>query len=306
MAAPNTPDPRDAAASTVDETTAGIPASANANATATAPTTAPGAVAARLTGLTKTYYKPDGSVLVEALRGLDLVIPRGEYIAIMGASGSGKSTLMNLLGCLDRPTSGRYELDGKAVEKLGDDELSRVRGEKIGFVFQAFNLLPRLSVRANVALPLAYHGSPPADADDRVSRALQRHRELVTARGLLPKRGDHLLLFVPEREETDQDPRQGAELVGARFERAQRLRVSRVDAPRQALEREEQPTSLQVDQAEQRQQARDEYQRPALGLNLFEGGEPREQACAEELGNRTPVDAVEREEHRDLARARGG
>jgi putative ABC transport system ATP-binding protein len=174
MAAPNTPDPRDAAASTVDETTAGIPASANANAnaTATAPTTAPGAVAARLTGLTKTYYKPDGSVLVEALRGLDLVIPRGEYIAIMGASGSGKSTLMNLLGCLDRPTSGRYELDGKAVEKLGDDELSRVRGEKIGFVFQAFNLISELTITENVEIPLLYQGIPAAERRRRAVESL--------------------------------------------------------------------------------------------------------------------------------------
>ncbi|MFZ4749400.1 MAG: ABC transporter ATP-binding protein [Phycisphaerales bacterium] len=144
--------------------------------TAVAARATPGAgdrpVAARLTGLTKTYFKPDGSVLVEALRGLDLVIPRGEYIAIMGASGSGKSTLMNLLGCLDRPTSGRYELDGKAVEKLGDDELSRVRGEKIGFVFQAFNLISELTITENVEIPLLYQGIPAAERRARAIESL--------------------------------------------------------------------------------------------------------------------------------------
>lgn len=126
--------------------------------------------AARLSGLTKTYFKPDGSVLVEALKGIDLEIPRGQYIAIMGASGSGKSTLMNLLGCLDRPTAGRYELDGKAVESIGDDELSRVRGEKIGFVFQAFNLISELSITENVEIPLLYQGIP---ASERRKRAIE-------------------------------------------------------------------------------------------------------------------------------------
>lgn len=128
--------------------------------------------AARLTGIKKTYFKPDGSVLVEALRSLDLVIPRGEYIAIMGASGSGKSTLMNILGCLDRPTAGRYELDGEAVESLGDDALSRVRGQKIGFVFQAFNLISELTITENVEIPLLYQGIPAAERKQRAVESL--------------------------------------------------------------------------------------------------------------------------------------
>jgi putative ABC transport system ATP-binding protein len=131
-------------------------------------TTSTASPAARLTRITKTYFKPDGSVLVEALRGLDLEIPRGQYIAIMGASGSGKSTLMNILGCLDRPTAGRYELDGRAVESLDDDELSRVRGQKIGFVFQAFNLISELTITENVEIPLLYQG---ISANDRRARA---------------------------------------------------------------------------------------------------------------------------------------
>lgn len=129
--------------------------------------------AARLTGIRKTYYKPDGSVLVDALKGLDLVIPRGEYIAIMGASGSGKSTLMNILGCLDRPTAGVYELDGARVESLDDDELSRVRGQKIGFVFQAFNLISELSIAENVEIPLLYRGISAAERRDRAIESLR-------------------------------------------------------------------------------------------------------------------------------------
>lgn len=129
--------------------------------------------AARLRGIRKTYLKPDGSVLVEALRGLDLVIPRGEYVAIMGASGSGKSTLMNILGCLDRPSSGVYELDGAQVESLGDDELSRVRGQKIGFVFQAFNLISELSIAENVEIPLLYRGIPATERRDRAAESLK-------------------------------------------------------------------------------------------------------------------------------------
>ncbi|MFM7051149.1 MAG: ABC transporter ATP-binding protein [Planctomycetota bacterium] len=128
--------------------------------------------AARLLGISKTYFKPDGSVLVEALKPLDLVIPRGEYVAIMGASGSGKSTLMNILGCLDRPTAGRYELDGDAVETLGDDALSRVRGQKIGFVFQAFNLIHELTIAENVEIPLLYRGMPRHERRDRALEAL--------------------------------------------------------------------------------------------------------------------------------------
>ncbi len=114
--------------------------------------------AARLRDIRKIYYKPDGSVLVEALRGVDLDIPQGQYLAIMGASGSGKSTIMNLLGCLDRPTSGGYELDGINVEAMEDAALSKVRGEKIGFVFQAFNLISELTIVENVEIPLLYRG----------------------------------------------------------------------------------------------------------------------------------------------------
>lgn len=118
------------------------------------------AVVADLRGISKIYYKPDGSVLVEALRGVDLKIGAGEYAAIMGASGSGKSTLMNILGCLDRPTRGEYHLDGKDVARMEDDELSRVRGRKIGFVFQAFNLISELTTVENVEVPLFYQGMP--------------------------------------------------------------------------------------------------------------------------------------------------
>ncbi|MHC5023388.1 MAG: ABC transporter ATP-binding protein [Planctomycetota bacterium] len=113
---------------------------------------------AELQGITKTYFKPDGSVLVEALRGVDVRIRPGEYIAIMGASGSGKSTMMNILGCLDKPTEGAYLLEGRDVSSMADDELSRVRGRTIGFVFQAFNLISELTIVENVEVPLFYRG----------------------------------------------------------------------------------------------------------------------------------------------------
>jgi putative ABC transport system ATP-binding protein len=121
-------------------------------------------------GLTKTYTL--GEVTVNALQGVALTIDRGSFVAIMGASGSGKSTLMNLLGCLDRPTSGRYWLDGVPVEGLDRDQLAEIRNQKIGFVFQNFNLLPRLSAMENVQLPLLYKSGETGDADERARRVL--------------------------------------------------------------------------------------------------------------------------------------
>jgi len=108
--------------------------------------------------LTKIYQK--GKIKIPALRGIDLQIQEGEFVAIMGPSGSGKSTLMNLIGCLDKPTSGKYFLDGLEVTKKPDRYLAKIRGRKIGFVFQSFNLLPRYTALANVALPLIYLGWP--------------------------------------------------------------------------------------------------------------------------------------------------
>lgn len=121
----------------------------------------------------KIYYKADGSVLVEALRGVDLRIPEGQYLAIMGSSGSGKSTMMNILGCLDRPTLGQYLLDGTATESMPDSEISAMRGRKIGFIFQAFNLIPELTIRENVEVPLFYQGAPPAERHARAVEALE-------------------------------------------------------------------------------------------------------------------------------------
>ena len=121
--------------------------------------------------VTKTYSL--GDVKVEALRGVSFTIARGEYVAIMGPSGSGKSTLMNLLGCLDRPTTGRYRLDGTDVSTLGDDQLAAIRLKKLGFVFQGFNLLARTSALKNVALPLFYAGLSSRDRNAAAAAQLK-------------------------------------------------------------------------------------------------------------------------------------
>ena len=120
--------------------------------------------------LRKTYQI--GDQVVHALDGLDLDIARNEYVALMGPSGSGKSTLMNMLGCLDSPTSGRYVLNGQDVSALDDDALADIRNREIGFVFQTFNLLPRYSALENVALPMIYAGIPREQRETRASEVL--------------------------------------------------------------------------------------------------------------------------------------
>ena len=121
--------------------------------------------------LTRVYEL--GGVLVRALDGVSLTIADGEFLAIMGPSGSGKTTLMNLLGCLDTPSSGSYELDGEAVDGLDDDQLAGIRGRKIGFVFQSYNLLPRVPALDQVALPLLYLGVPARERRELARVALE-------------------------------------------------------------------------------------------------------------------------------------
>jgi putative ABC transport system ATP-binding protein len=116
-----------------------------------------------ITGLTKVYGEDDAAV--HALAGVDVQVERGEFVAIMGHSGSGKSTLMNIVGCLDRPTDGQYFLDGRDVSQMSKNELADVRNEKLGFIFQSFNLLPRLSALSNVMLPMLYNADDVSDEE---------------------------------------------------------------------------------------------------------------------------------------------
>ena len=130
-----------------------------------------------LQNICKTYYI--GDIAVPALKGISLTIAQGEFIALMGASGSGKSTLMNILGCLDRPTSGEYRLDGQEISRLSADERALLRNHRIGFVFQNFNLLPRTSALDNVTMPLSYS---PENLPERQSQ--QRAVEMLNRVGL--------------------------------------------------------------------------------------------------------------------------
>lgn len=140
----------------------------------------------RTEDLWKTYQMGDSEV--HALQGVSFEIARNEYVAIMGPSGSGKSTLMNLIGCLDSPSRGRYWLNGKLVSEMQDDELARIRNREIGFVFQTFNLLPRATALHNVELPLVYSGVSPRERLQRAQQAL----EMVELAGRLEHKPNEL------------------------------------------------------------------------------------------------------------------
>src|SRR6201997_3249473 len=145
-------------------------------------TEARGTLVIRLENVFKTYDL--GEIQVQALRGVSLEVYEGEFVAVMGPSGSGKSTIMNILGCLDRPTKGRYFLDGVDVSGMSKTELARIRNRKLGFVFQQFNLLSRTSALENVELPTVYAGISP---EERIKRAL----ESLTRVGLADRAGPH-------------------------------------------------------------------------------------------------------------------
>ncbi len=132
----------------------------------------PQSVIIRLEGISKIYGM--GETLVHALQNVNLTIDRGEYCAIMGASGSGKSTIMNIIGCLDRPSTGEYYLDNVAVAGLSEKELAKIRNQKLGFVFQQFHLLPQLSAMENVMLPMIYASVSGSDRRERAAEALKR------------------------------------------------------------------------------------------------------------------------------------
>jgi putative ABC transport system ATP-binding protein len=135
---------------------------------------------AEVRNLVKTYHL--GEVVVEALKGISLSFEEGDYVAVMGPSGSGKSTLLNLLGCLDRPTSGNYLLGGVDVSEFDDDELSEMRSQRLGFIFQSYNLIAQLTVLENIEVPLFYQGLSPSDCRER-------SRELAARVGLQGREG---------------------------------------------------------------------------------------------------------------------
>lgn len=126
----------------------------------------------KIENLSKTYKT--GSISVEALKNINLTVKEKEFVSIMGPSGSGKSTLMNILGCLDKPTEGVYELDGESVQGMNDNELAVIRNRKIGFIFQSFNLIPRINALKNVELPMIYAGIPARERREKAIKALQK------------------------------------------------------------------------------------------------------------------------------------
>ena len=136
--------------------------------------------------LSRIYYKPDGSIMVNALNEISLSIDSGDMVAIMGESGSGKSTLLNIIGCLDRPTTGKYAINGVDTSHLNENQLSKLRGEKIGFIFQSFNLIPELNILENVEVPLLYQRISPKERRIR-SLAMIKHVELEGRLDHLPR-----------------------------------------------------------------------------------------------------------------------